>query len=72
MFGAKEAHRQEYELAGKLEVAALDLLEAAIDQLDLVGDERPDRTLVGDEAFGVDAVDALAAFLVRGRHAEHV
>ena len=69
----EEPHRQQHELARQLEVGAFDLLELAVDHLDLV---RPQRAhvavVVGEEALGVDAVDALATLLVRRRHPEHV
>ena len=71
--GAEEAHREQHELARQLEVGALDLLEPAVDHLDLV---RPQRAhvavVVVDEALGVHAVDALAALFVRRRDLEDV
>ena len=70
---AEEAHREEHELARQLEVGALDLLELAVDHLDLVGAQRAHvAVVVAEEALGVDAVDALAALLVRRRHPEDV
>ena len=69
---ADEAHRQQHELARQLEVGALDLLEAAVDHLDLV---RPQRAhvavVVADEALGVDREDPLAALFVGRRRALH-
>ena len=40
---ADEAHRQQHELGRELEVGALDLLEAAVDHLDLVEHAAPAR-----------------------------
>ena len=70
---ADEAHRQQHQLARQLEVGALDLLELAVDELDLVRAQRAHvAVVVAEEALGVDAVDALAALLVRRRDAEDV
>ena len=72
-FGAEEAHREQHELARQLEVGALDLLEPAVDHLDLVRTQRAHvAVVVADEALGVHAVDALAALFVRRRHPEDV
>src|SRR5262249_14209627 len=71
--GPDEAHREEHELARQLEVGALDLLETAVDHLDLVRDEGAHlAVVVTDEPLSVDAVHALAALLVGRRHPEDV
>ena len=70
--GTDEAHGQQHELARQLEVGALDLLEAAVDHLDLVGPQGPHvAVVVAEEALGVDGVHPLAALLVGRRRAEH-
>ena len=70
--GADEAHGQQHELARQLEVGALDLLEAAVDHLDLVGPQRPHvAVVVAEEALGVDREHPLAALLVGRRRAVH-
>ena len=68
---ADEAHRQQHEVGFQLEVAALDLLELAGLHLDLVAAQPGDPAVAADELLGVDRVDPLAAFLVRGGHPEH-
>ena len=71
--GADEAQREQHQLARQLEVGAVDLLELAVAPLHLVGAQRAHvAVVIGEEALGVHAVDALAALLVGRRDAEHV
>src|SRR5690606_6477573 len=63
---SREAHRQQHELRGDDLLAAGDLLEATVDQLDLHESQAADVTLVvPDELLRRDRVDPLAALLVR-------
>ncbi len=74
--GAEEAHREQDEvgLKGLLASRDLDELHAAVDRLHLDFDrlQGGDAAVRADEAFGVDRVFALAAFLVRRGDAEDV
>ena len=63
---AGEAHGQEDQVGRQLALGALDLLEPAVDPLDLVQEQRADvAVVVAEEPLGVDRVEPLAALLVR-------